>query len=247
MEANCLNCNHSAAQNYCPNCGQKNSTHRYSLKHFFEHDFVHGVWHVDKGVLFTVKELFTRPGNSVREYVQGKRVNYFSFVTLILLIMGVSSVLGHYSHVKLTDLVPESSRAVMTPLEQFISKYPKIVLLITIPLYSFFSFIFFRKSGYNYSEHLVLNSYKTSAELLVGLLFTVVTIFYTNVKGLMLINYLVVSGFGIFYTIWFYYQFFSESGYSKRALILRSIFVPISYLFLSMLAGVLWAIIERLK
>ena len=25
---------------YCPNCGQKTDTHRYSLQHFFVHDFL---------------------------------------------------------------------------------------------------------------------------------------------------------------------------------------------------------------
>ena len=44
-----------------------------------EHDLIHGVWHIDKGVLFTVKELILRPGDSVRGFIQGKRVGFFSF------------------------------------------------------------------------------------------------------------------------------------------------------------------------
>ncbi len=74
MEVTCLNCEHSIAEKYCSCCGQKTSTHRYSLKHFVEHDFVHGVWHVDKGIVFTIKELFTRPGHSVREFILGKEL-----------------------------------------------------------------------------------------------------------------------------------------------------------------------------
>ena len=87
----CLNCNQNIRSNYCDYCGQKASTHRYSVKHFIEHDFIHGVWHVDKGILFTLKALFTRPGHFVRNYIEGKRVNYFNFVSLLILIMAISA------------------------------------------------------------------------------------------------------------------------------------------------------------
>ena len=61
------------------NAGEKQALIAYSLIHFMEHDLIHGVWHIDKGVLFTVKELILRPGDSVRGFIQGKRVGFFSF------------------------------------------------------------------------------------------------------------------------------------------------------------------------
>lgn len=243
---NCLNCGSAVLSNFCGECGQKASTHRYSMVHFIQHDFVHGVWHVDKGILFTLKGLFTKPGHSVRDFVDGKRANYFSFVTLIILILAVSSFLGHYNHIKFTDLMPQASRDVMNSLEKFITQYPKLVLVITIPIYSFFSFLWFRKARYNYSEHLVLNSYKTAAELAFGLLFTIVSIFYTNIIVLTYLYYFVFSGFGFVYSTWFYFQFFSKIGYSKSELILRSVMVPVSYIFTSVLVGVVWGIITLL-
>src|SRR6478609_6433349 len=100
MNSDCLNCGHPLAENFCSKCGQKASTHRYSLKHFIEHDFVNGVWGLDRGVLYTLKDLFTRPGHGVREYVQGKRAYYFNFVALILLILTIAALLDPYSHIK---------------------------------------------------------------------------------------------------------------------------------------------------
>jgi len=246
MGNNCLNCGDHVATKFCGNCGQTTSTHRYSLMHFIEHDFIHGVWHVDKGILFTIKQLFTRPGHSVRAFVQGKRSGLFNFVTLILLILAASSVIGQYTHFKMSDMMPEASKKTMNVVETFSAKYPKLVLLITIPITSFLSFIWFRKAKFNYSEHLVLNSYKTSVELLAGLLFTTLTIFYTNTQGLLLIYYLGIQTFSLVYSIWFYYQFFSTSGYSKKALAIRSVMTYFSLFLISFVIGIVFAIIDKL-
>ncbi len=247
MEANCLNCGNEVLQKYCGQCGQVSSTHRYSLKHFIAHDFIHGVWHVDKGILYTLKELFTNPGNSVRAYVQGKRTGYFNFITLILLILGTSSLLGHYTHIRLSDLMFVSAKKTMSELEEFTTHYPKLVLLITIPITSLFSLLWFKKAQFNYAEHLVLNSYKAAVELIVSLVFTVITIFYTNLKGLLFIYSVGIQGFVFAYSIWFYYQFFSKSNYSKKALLTRSIMVPVSITMLSVIAGIIMGILSHIK
>ncbi len=243
---NCLNCTNTITDKFCPKCGQKTTAHRYSLKHFVEHDLIHGFWHVDNGMFFTIKELFTRPGHSIREFVNGKRVGYFSFVTLLLLILGVSHFLGEYVQVKLSDLMPENSKKTMNELQEFTKKYPKAMLLITIPFYSIFSFLWFRKSKLNLTEHFVLNSYKTIGEFLIGLFFLIVTIFYSNFKVLTFV-YSFISLSTLVYAVWFYRQFFSSYDYSKKSLIFRSLGVVLSYIFLSMLVGFVMAYLKLSK
>ncbi|MCD8739135.1 DUF3667 domain-containing protein [Mucilaginibacter roseus] len=238
MTSKCLNCAADVTLNYCPQCGQKVSTHRYSIKHFVEHDLIHGVWHVDKGVLFTLKELFTRPGHGVREFIEGKRVNYFSFVTLILLIVTISTMLAPYVHVKMADLMPQQTREMMNSVEKFMSAHPKLVLIISIPIYSLFSFAWFNKARLNYSEHLVLNSYRIIPEMIFGLLVSIVTIFYTNTAVIAFLYLGFITLFSFLYSIYFYFQFFSVYGYSKSGLIFRSIMMPISYILLSFLSGI---------
>ncbi len=240
---NCLNCTNPIRSKFCPNCGQKTSVHRYSFKHFVEHDLIHGIWHVDNGIFFTIRELFSRPGHSIREFINGKRVGYFSFVTLLLLILTISHFLEEYVQVKVSDLMPENSRSAMNEVQEFIKKYPKSMLLLTIPFYSIFSFLWFKKSKLNLIEHFVLNSYKTVAESLIGLLFLIVTIFYTNIDVLAII-YSCISFFTFFYAFWFYRQFFSVYGYSNKSLIIRSIGVVFSYFCLSMLLGIIMGIME---
>lgn len=243
MMESCQNCNETITGNFCAHCGQKTSVHRYSFKHFIKHDLIHGILHVDRGIIFTIKELFTRPGHSIRDFINGKRVGYFSFITLLVIILGVSHFVGKYSPVKLSDLMPENSKETMNAVEEFSKNYPKITLLLTIPFYSFFSFIWFRKSKLNLTEHFVLNSYKTVGESIIGLTFTIVTVFYTSHKGLMTIYSFVVFC-SIVYSFWYYKQFFSAYGYSKKSLIIRSFGIIFSYMFFSMVLGIVMAIMK---
>jgi hypothetical protein len=240
----CLNCGQALPGPYCAYCGQKGSTHRYSIKHFVLHDLVHGVWHVDKGLLFTLKGLFTRPGHSVRAFIEGKRMRYFNCITLIALILGFGHFLGALSPIKLADIYPESSRAAMSAVEHLMAKYPKLVLLVTIPVYSIFSFLWFRKARLNGSEHLVLNTYKAAAEMIIGLLFTVITIFYHNKQALYLI-YNGISLLVLVYSVWFYYQYFSRFGYKRYSLLLRSLMIPVSISLFYLLLGIIAAVLTR--
>ncbi len=201
----------------------------------------------DKGILYTLKELFVNPGNSVRGYVQGKRVGYFNYITLILLILGISGLLGQYTDIRLADLVSESSKKTISELSEFTNRYPKLVLLITIPITSLFSLFWFRKAQFNYSEHLVLNSYKAAVEMIASLVFTTITIFYSNLKGLLIIYYLGIEVSVFVYAIWFYYQFFSKSDYSKKALLIRSVMVPTSIMVLSVVVGIILGILNHLS
>lgn len=244
MHDTCLNCSQPINNKYCGNCGQKASTHRYSLKHFIEHDFIHGVWHVDKGILYTIKELFTRPGHSVREYIQGKRINYFSFVTLLLLTATISSLLSHYSDLDYSSFVPDDRKEMMNSLKELMISYFKIYLLITIPFMAFFSYLWFKKAGFNYSEHLVLNSYRTAADMVVLVVLTFFTLFFKSSTVVLNAYTLMYMTFNLVYGVWFYFQFFSQSGYSKISLFLRSLMIPVSFMLLQTLSGLIWAIIE---
>ena len=91
----CKNCgeNTIGKGKYCHGCGQKSRTHRLTFKHFIEHDIIHGVLHLDRGLPLTLKEIFTRPGGVAMDYIEGKRKKYYNFFYLLLLIIGVVSIL----------------------------------------------------------------------------------------------------------------------------------------------------------
>ena len=164
-----------------------------------------------------------------------------------MILLAVSSFLSYYTHIKIIDLMPQSARAEMNSFEKFSTKYPKLMLVILIPIYSFFSSVWFRKAKLNFTEHLVLNAYKTAAGLVVGILFSVLTIFYFNVKGLILIYYFFIMFGTLLYDIWFYSQFFSGNVYSKKSLVFRSIMVPLSYVLVSAVIGFVLGMTKALR
>lgn len=244
MTDNCKNCTEIISGNFCNNCGQNSKVRRYSFEHFIKHDLIHGIWNIDNGIFYTIKELLTRPGHNIREFIDGKRVNYFSYVTLLLLILGISIFLEEYAQIKVSNLMPESSQEAINNLEDFTKNNPKFALLLTIPFYSIFSYIWFRKAKLNFAEHFVLNSYRAVIESLIGLLFLVLTIFLNNIQVLIII-YGLINLLILVYAFWLYKQFFSVFKYSNKSLIFRSLGVVFSYIIFTMFIGIIMGIIEH--
>lgn len=226
MSLKCLNCNSDTENNFCSVCGQKTSTHRFSLHYFLTHDLIHGVFHLDKGFLFTIKQLFVRPGHSIREYIQGKRVKHFNYLTSILILIAIGHFLGSFSKVSFADLYEKGQ---MTGYAKVVKEYAKVIILIGIPLFTLTSYLVFKRAKQNYTEHLVVNTYLMSGILVIGLLFPLITLFYSNIKVLQVIN-LGIPFLELVYYYWFFYQYFSVFGYQKSALVLRSVLVAILFL-----------------
>lgn len=71
MTAICKNCDNTFEGNFCNNCGQSKDTHKLSM-HYIWHDLQHGIFHFDNGIFYTIKNLLTKPGVSIREFIEGK-------------------------------------------------------------------------------------------------------------------------------------------------------------------------------
>ena len=104
MTTKCLSCNIISEGKFCSNCSQSLSTHRFSFQHVLQHDFIHGVFHFDKGFFYTIKELFTRPGHSTREYIQGKRTKHFNYFTTVIIVMTIGYFIKKWSQLDLVML-----------------------------------------------------------------------------------------------------------------------------------------------
>lgn len=218
MGKKCLNCNADIENNFCSVCGQKNSTHRFSLEYIMKYDFVQGVLLLDKNFLFTLKQLFTKPGHNIREYVQGKRVKYFNYFALLLILLSINFFLSQYRAVDPIELYGKESISGYLKLSK---DYRKILNIIGIPFWAGVLFLFFRKSKQNYVENIVISIYKMCAIFTLNLPFAIFSIISDDIKVLLFMNNLKALTI-VTYSFLFIYQYFSSFRYNKNALILRT-------------------------
>lgn len=79
----CKNCGKEFSGNFCPHCGQSATIEKINLPNFIE-EFSSTVFQVNRGLPFTIKELFVRPGHAIRDFIEGKRKKYFKPILLTL-------------------------------------------------------------------------------------------------------------------------------------------------------------------
>lgn len=222
----CKNCGNHFAGRYCNHCGQRSDTHRITW-HYVWHEIPHSVWHVDKGILFTLKELFTRPGYTIREFLNGKRVNHYRPLALILLLGAVLIFLVNVLDVhvsermsELTGSQPEQSQALRSfqkDLNGFMEHNQHLMTLFMIPITAFFMWRMFRKRSLNYPEHLVANTFlgvigvtlSIVMTLLVKLLGGSAAGFATSMSVVMVVN--------VGYILWAYTQLFKAELSTGKA------------------------------
>ena len=159
--ANCLNCDHQVTGKFCVNCAQRTDTHPMNWT-WLMHEVQHGIFHVDRGILFTLKELFTRPGHAVRDYLEGKRKRYFPPFTLVMLLGALGILETNWLGVDSEGLdmdasigSPELNREVFDAM----MGHQTLFYLLMLPFMAFGTWLLFRKYGHGFVEHVVLNTF----------------------------------------------------------------------------------------
>lgn len=196
----CLNCDNIVELNYCPSCGQKASTHRFSWIHFLQHDLAHALFHVDKGIFYTIKELIIRPGHSVREYIQGKRAKHFNIFTFIFLVLLIRHYLGKLAIPTAIKAKPENQ--LLGFVDLVTDEYYKIAILFLVPGIALATFISFRKAKFNFTEHMVAASFFIAGYAFLAISADILAFVYKSTAKIL--TYLL-----LLYSFYYYIQFFS--------------------------------------
>ena len=205
------------------------------------HDIQHAFFHFDKGVLFTAKELFTRPGNSIREFIEGKRVKHFKPISLVIILATLYGVLRHLFHFSVLDkkAVSEIQGVEYESLNEWISHHYYWIILLSIPMFSLASYVVFRKQGYNFIEHIVLNAYMASQRLIFRIVIFPLTKYFTESENNKLfVDILMLMDIVLIF--WTYITFFNNL--SKIKAFLYSIYSYVLFLaifFILLLLSVL--------
>lgn len=222
----CLNCNNATADNYCSTCSQSVSTHRFSLPHIFNHDLIHGIFHIDKGFFYTLRELVVRPGDSIREYVEGKRVKHFNYFATVMLLMAIGYFLRKWATIDTAQLYDKSS---VGGLMKILKDYGKVTIFLHIPIIAFASYVLFRKSGQNFAENLVLNTYLLCGVLMISFILLACMAFSKDREFLLAVNY-VLTAVTFIYVMIFYYRYFSAYQYKRHELLFRALTIALTYM-----------------
>jgi hypothetical protein len=239
----CKNCGHSFDGNFCNDCGQSATVRRIDFK-FLIHEIPNSIFHFNRGLFYTVKELSTRPGHTIREFVVGKRIQNYKPISYFLVasalyviathLMGRNTFIADFVSGFTMDMA-EQDQSSGSEVINWIAKNQTYITLLFIPLFSFASYIAFIKTEYNYFEHLVLNLYITGQQMLIYLIFSFVI---TKDSILTVIPILM----GMTYNIWAYFQFFdNKKNINKALLILMTyIFVIVElFVILFMIVGIM--------
>jgi hypothetical protein len=141
-------------------------------------------FNLDKGLVHTFKGLCIRPTETIRGYLDDKRDLVTNPIKYFLLIVGTTILIGtqngYYENnvdfikgieqgISMSDSEINTDKAsakkqelvniVKSAYFDYFLPYQNIWTALTIAFSSFFSFLFFRKSGFNYVEHNVINTY----------------------------------------------------------------------------------------
>lgn len=203
----CINCNSLFEGKFCPRCGQAASTHRVNALYFL-HDIPHSVLHVDKGFPYTFAQLVKRPAKALDEYLAGRRVSYDRPFSYVLLMSAISVLIVSRIRNYMTALQDPANKGANHA--SFFSHYQAVFIFLMIPLAGSITWLVFRKTKYNFWEHILINTY-LAAQLNVVL---VVINIFSLLKFLM-------TGSGAysitaFMTLFMVYYAFTFSGLMKK-------------------------------
>lgn len=213
---NCRNCGEIASVNYCSHCGQDVKVGRITFA-TLSNELSESILKVNKGFLYTIKELFIRPGKSIQAYLNGKRKKHYKPITYLLILSTVyffiSSITGYntwmdeilsglYSGFNDTGSEMELPAAITWVIDNY--AYSS---LLFIPVFSLASYICFSRYKVNYVEHIVINCYITGQQAILYALFSLL------ITGLAYEPLEMLSvAVAISYTFWVFFKFFKEGN-----------------------------------
>jgi hypothetical protein len=226
LATTCKNCDVTFDGKFCPNCSQKANTHRFTLGHFM-HEFLHAFTHTDKGILFLIKEMFFHPGKVALEFNAGKRKKYFNPITFLLIMAAVqvyaaskTGIFTQYTealHALTQQMVGRAGgdlQEVDRQMEEadrttvMVSDNNKLITMLFIPVLSFLTWLFFRRSGHNYAENLVFNVLVFGQLMVFFLIFCLVP--FLIKPSLVLLWLLLYFPLSWIYSVIAYKQFFKQ-------------------------------------
>ena len=174
-ERSCLNCGCRLKHSFCPSCGQASSTERYAFDTIFSEVYNH-FRSIDLTTTFrTFVELIRRPGDFIRNYLNGQRVGYLNPVKFFFYSFVVSILVGGWVFWLTNDKEFQSLSKLDLRLE--------IAALISTVFWGLLWKLFYRKSGLNLAENIIVGLFLVGQTNFLSLLVSLILILLPFWKG----------------------------------------------------------------
>lgn len=199
--AHCHHCQADFESKFCPGCGAPAQVHRMD-RHYLWHELQHNIFHVEKGFLYTAKELLLHPGHMVQRYIAGDRSRHYKLVSFLIIASVLYTLIDHRLKPHGSEHLLQGNQAMIFQWIAGHYSYSNLIeaLFIVLSLQ-----LFFRKSGYNFVETLVLMCYLIGFGMLMGIPFLLLV----AITHLTSINSVFALSVAI-YTIWAIGQFYNH-------------------------------------
>jgi Protein of unknown function (DUF3667) len=225
----CLNCACHYRGAFCPHCGQKASTRRYSVGGVKD-QLVDKYKFYDNKELFTLKEIIVRPGAVIANYLAGRRVRYAAPIPLLAVAVGVMFTVSkqlNYGLGSATSAVKnlpanatnddKLGAQMLDAFGAFYERTSDYTTLFSVLYASLITYLVFRKHKLHLGEHFIINAVATIGSALVGVSFFPL-LKLTDDNEYLILCYL-AAGYGFYYSAVF--SFFKRFYASNAQLLWR--------------------------
>lgn len=187
------------------------------------------IFNLEKGFFHTAIELTKAPAATIKAYMDTRRYEFTNPVKYLLIISGLTIFVGlqngffemqdaaaaQEENVISGDRTVDSERETMTAeqvtqvlfaevWQNYYVNYQNIWNIFSILFTSFFSYLFFRKSGYNYAENLAINTYIFGHTYIIFLVIVLIkpSAIWSSIYLLCWVAYMAIVFRGIFRQSW---------------------------------------------
>lgn len=181
----CRNCGDELTGRYCSRCGQRNDIGRLSWKALFE-GFMSVIFGKDYnresgdipryGLFGTFWRILFHPVTTIKEYIAGKRVRYFSPIGMLFLLSALCVLLSYWTGVKIMDGQPETPG--FEPFLEYGNTHPVVFWLLVAPFSALaYKWVFAKISNVKYVEYLYIEIFLS----IIGMTITCARILFLSI------------------------------------------------------------------
>ncbi|GAB5398833.1 MAG: hypothetical protein Aureis2KO_04180 [Aureisphaera sp.] len=167
----CKNCETLVKANYCGQCGQRATVHKVTFKETFT-DLIASLFTFEAPFTRTLYMLMSNPGKMFRDYLEGKRKNYFkpvSFFILLTVVHILTRSLLNYNPINDTSFPNFPGAEAFKEAAEFMVRNINNILFVLVFTLSVFMKLFFFKR-YSWAEYMAVAFYMAGVYILVGTL-----------------------------------------------------------------------------